>query len=212
MSSVQISLIERPVWIARFFFFSLQHSVCFFLPRGRNRCVQSWIPSSCWGWTPPPGGSVAPDTSCWGRRECRPPRSPGRSRPPAERGPPWLEASKRVRPSTEGWSYTADHFRASSLLYLQSRYLFWWYSVKLVTSPCRSPNFGLAVTLAQKRKPHRTSLHGAQWSKHAKTNQGMVCWTSRTIFTHGLLHCSQPWPSGAGPQFPFSVPSALSFS
>lgn len=43
--------------------------------------------------------------------------------------------------------------------YLQSRYLFWWYRVKLVTSPCRSPNFGFIVTLAQKRKPHKTSLN-----------------------------------------------------
>lgn len=34
--------------------------------------------------------------------------------------------------------------------------------MKLVTSPCRSPNFGFAVTLAQKRKPHRTSLHNAE--------------------------------------------------
>lgn len=57
---------------------------------------------------------------------------------------------------TGGWGWGVG---VEGLLYLQSRYLFWWYRVKLVTSPCKSPNFGFIVTLAQKRKPHKTSLH-----------------------------------------------------
>lgn len=128
--------------------------------------------------------------------------------------------------------------------YLQSRYLFWWYRVKLVTSPCRSPNFGFIVTLAQKRKPHKTSLNRKKSEINLQGPKSYALFTQtcstdqRNIFTfctnkkqnrvnthyeniskgnrdgvtHGLLHCSQPWPPGPGPQLPFSVPSAFSFS
>lgn len=99
-----------------------------------------------------------------------------------------------------GWPYRQYCMCPFFLTFLYV-WIFWIFSVKLVENLKIRPPFKRHLKFRPCNNKENANI---QCKKTKKEN--------REFATYGLLHWSQPWPSGPGPQFPFSVPSAFSFS
>lgn len=96
-------------------------------PRGASRSWRTTTRGRSSGWRCWRGGSGAPDTSCWGRRESRLPRSPDPCRRPARRGPPCRATQAVNLPQLEAeglcseWSYIRGGKTGASKMWRSKR-------------------------------------------------------------------------------------------
>lgn len=129
----------------------------------------------------------------------------------------WLLYSPRVTGLYLNESFNPPRCQRKELPHLQSRYLFWWWMVRLVSFPCSSPNLGLSVRLVHSSKPHRTSLMDKvrkQWNNDQKKHQNFIYFIYFVkICTCSLTACcTAPIPDHWSPGHSFLSPCPQSLA